>query len=166
MHRPHLHGPRALAAIALFKFVKSALLVVLAGVLFHLRQPDASARFGAWLSALPIATGHELVGRAIDDLLGLSPHTMGLFCVVALVYATLYAIEGFGLWRNARWAEYLTVISTSLFIPFEIYEIARHFAPLKLLTLIINLAIVAYLLWLLRTQRITHAAVTVPSRNA
>jgi uncharacterized membrane protein (DUF2068 family) len=165
MHRPHLHGPRTLAAIALFKFVKSALLIVLAGVLFHLRQPDASARFAAWLSALPLATGHELVGRAIHDLVGLSAHTMGLFCAIALVYATLYAIEGFGLWRNARWAEYLTVISTSLFIPFEIYEIVRHFTPIKLATLIINIAIVAYLIWLLRTQRRAHAAMA-PSRRA
>ena len=80
MHRPHLHGPRTLALIAAFKFVKSALLIVLAVALFHLRQPDATAHFAAWLGALPLATGHELVARAIHELLGLTPHTMALFC--------------------------------------------------------------------------------------
>jgi uncharacterized membrane protein (DUF2068 family) len=152
MHRPHLHGPRTLALIAAFKFVKATLLVVLAIALFRLRHPEASAHFGAWLSALPVATGHEFVSRGIDRLLGLSPQTIGAFSLIALVYAALYAIEGFGLWLNARWAQYLTVISTSLFIPVEIWEMVRHFTPMKLLALVINIAIVAYLVWLLRAE--------------
>ena len=45
MHRPHLHGPRTLALIAAFKFVKSVSLVVLAIVLIRLRHPDAGAHF-------------------------------------------------------------------------------------------------------------------------
>jgi uncharacterized membrane protein (DUF2068 family) len=152
MHRPHLHGPRTLALIAAFKFVKAILLVVLAFALFHLRNPEASAHFGKWLSTLSVATGHEFVSRGIDRLLGLSPHTIGVFSAIALIYAALYAVEGFGLWLNVRWAKYLTVISTSLFIPVEIWEMIRHFTPMKLLALAINVAIVAYLVWLLRAE--------------
>jgi len=152
MHRPHLHGPRTLALIAAFKFVKATLLVVLAIGLFRLRNPEASAHFGAWLSTLPVATGHEFVSRGIDRLLGLSPHTIGVFSAIALFYAALYAVEGVGLWLNVRWAQYLTAISTSLFIPVEIWEMFRHFTPMKLLTLVINVAIVAYLVWLLRAE--------------
>jgi len=152
MHPPHLHGPRTLALIAAFKFLKSALLVALAIALFRLRHPDASAHFGAWLSTLPIATGHEFISRGIHSLLGLSSRTIGLFAGISLGYATLYAVEGFGLWRNFRWAEYLTVISTSLFIPVEIWEMIMRFTPMKLLTLGINIAIVAYLVHLLRAE--------------
>jgi uncharacterized membrane protein (DUF2068 family) len=152
MHRPHLHGPRTLALIAAFKFVKAILLVVLAIALFRLRHPEASAQFGAWLSKLPLATGHEFVSRGIDRLVDLSPQTIGVFSGIALVYAALYAIEGVGLWLNARWAQYLTVISTSLFVPVEIWELFRHFTQMKLLTLAINIAIVAYLVWLLRAE--------------
>ena len=152
MHPPHLHGPRTLALIAAFKFLKSALLVALAIALFRLRHPDASAHFGAWLSTLPIATGHEFISRGIHWLLGLSSRTIGLFGGVVLGYATLYAVEGFGLWRNFRWAQYLTVISTSLFIPVEIWEMIMRFTPMKLLTLVINVAIVAYLVHLLRAE--------------
>ena len=154
-------GPRTLALIAAFKFVKSTGLVVLAVLLFRLSRPEAGAKFAEWLSALPVATGHEFVGHALHEFLGLSPHTIGFLAIVALVYAILYGIEGFGLWRNARWAEYLTVISTTLFIPIELYEIARHFTPMKLGGLIVNIAIVAYLVWLLRTERAAghaHAA--------
>jgi uncharacterized membrane protein (DUF2068 family) len=85
-------------------------------------------------------------------VLGLSPHTFGVFSAVALTYATLYLIEGFGLWRGYRWAEFLTVISTSLFIPLEIWECLRHFTAMKLVGLAINVAIVAYLVYLLRMQ--------------
>ncbi len=151
MH-PHLHGPRTLAAIAAFKFAKTALLIVLAILLFRLSRPEAGAEFAEWLGALPIATGHQFVSRAIHGMLGLEPHTIGLFGVVALIYAVLYAIEGYGLWENARWAKYLTVISTSLFIPFELWEIFKHVAPMKIVTLIINLLIVAYLIHLLRQE--------------
>ncbi|HKE48996.1 MAG TPA: DUF2127 domain-containing protein [Rhodanobacteraceae bacterium] len=162
MH-PH-SGPRALALIAAFKFVKSTLLVVLATLLFRLTRPEAGAEFAAWLTALPVATGHEFVAHALHEFLGMSPHTIGFLAIVALAYAILYAIEGFGLWRNARWAEYLTVISTSLFIPIEIYEMARHFTPMKLGGLIVNIAIVVYLVRLLRLQLAAeHVPVAPPS---
>ena len=148
----HRKGPRTLALIAAFKLVKSTLLVVLAIALFRLTRPEAGAAFMAWLAALPVATGHRFVGQALREFLGLTPHTIGLLATVVLTYAILYAVEGFGLWRNARWAEYLTVISTSLFIPIELWEIARHPTPMKLGGLIVNIAIVAYLVWLLRLQ--------------
>lgn len=165
MHRPELHGPRTLALIAAFKYFKSALLVALAIGLFHLRHPDASAHFATWLSTLPVATGHELVSRAIHGLLGLSAHA-GLFSFIAFGYATLYAIEGFGLWRGARWAEYLTSISTSLFIPLEIWECIVHFTPTKLIGLVINVAIVAYLVYLLRTQLAAERDAALTPRSA
>lgn len=152
MHRPHLHGPRTLALIAAFKFLKSISLVVLAIALLRLRQPEVGAHFREWLGTFPIATGHELIDRAISGLLGMSTHTMDLVAAIALGYAVLYAIEGVGLWINARWAQYLTAISTSLFIPIELWQIARHFTPMKLLALAINVAIVVYLIWLLRAE--------------
>ena len=152
MH-PHLHGPRTLAVIAAFKFFKAALLIVLAIALLRLRHPDATEHFIDWLRALPIATGHQHVMQLIGWLVGTDTRTIGFFAALALGYATLYSIEGFGLWRNAHWAEYLTVITTSLLIPVEIWEIFHHPTPMKVLALVINLAIVAYLVHLLRAER-------------
>jgi uncharacterized membrane protein (DUF2068 family) len=152
MHAPHLYGPRTLALIAAFKFVKSLLLVVLAVALFRLRHPEAIEAFAHWLGTLQVATGHEFVGRAIRWLVGIDAHTIALFSAIALVYATLYAIEGFGLWRNAGWAKYLTVITTCLFIPLELWEMHRHFTLMKVVALVVNIAIVAYLVWLLRHE--------------
>lgn len=166
MPKSHPRGPRALAAIAAFKFVKSGLLVALAILLARLRDPAAVERFAGWLRALPIAAGHEIVGRAVRGLTGLSPHAIGLFGLVAIGYALLYLVEGYGLWRQARWAEYLTIVATSTFIPVEIWELSSRFTPTKLAGLVINIAIVAYLVWLVCRERSAHHEADRPSRSA
>ncbi len=51
-----------------------------------------------------------------------------------------------GLWWAKRWAEYLTLVSTALFVPFEVYEITEGVSALKVIILVINVAIVVYLL--------------------
>ena len=56
-------------------------------------------------------------------------------------------MEAVGLWWQKRWAEYLTLIATALFLPLEVYEIAHKLSPLKIIALIVNIAVVLYLLF-------------------
>jgi uncharacterized membrane protein (DUF2068 family) len=65
------------------------------------------------------------------------------FLLVA--YATLEAVEMVGLWLAKRWAEYLTFVATLAFVPLEVYELLSAFGWLKLVTFIVNVAVVAYL---------------------
>ena len=58
--------------------------------------------------------------------------------------------EGLGLLFRKRWAEYLTVVATSAFVPLELYEIARHLTLTRLVVLVVNIVIVGYLLVRLR----------------
>ena len=58
----------------------------------------------------------------------------------------LEGVEAIGLWLGRRWAEYLTFVATVVFVPYEIYELTKSVTALKVLTLVINLAIVVYLL--------------------
>jgi uncharacterized membrane protein (DUF2068 family) len=44
-----------------------------------------------------------------------------------------------------RWAKYLTIISTSSFIPLEVYELTRRVTSAKLVVLLLNVVVVAYL---------------------
>ena len=66
--------------------------------------------------------------------------------IVLSAYAALEATEMVGLWFNKRWAEYLTFIATTALVPFEIYELANGVSAFKLITLILNVAVVVYLL--------------------
>jgi uncharacterized membrane protein (DUF2068 family) len=61
------------------------------------------------------------------------------------VYAAVFLTEATGLLARKHWAEYMTLISTGLFIPLEVYEIHRHFTWLKVAVTVVNLLIVWYL---------------------
>ena len=51
------------------------------------------------------------------------------------------------------WAEYLTVGVTASFLPWEMYEIVRRLDWLRVGLLVVNLVVLAYLLWWLRRNR-------------
>ena len=46
-----------------------------------------------------------------------------------------------------RWAEYLTFVEVTLLLPLEIYELVSKISYLKIGALVINLVVMAYLLW-------------------
>jgi uncharacterized membrane protein (DUF2068 family) len=69
-----------------------------------------------------------------------------LLGAAAAVYAAMEGVEAIGLWLGRRWAEYLTFVATVVFVPYEVHELTKSISVLKILTLVINLAIVIYLL--------------------
>lgn len=90
-------------------------------------------------------TDSPLVHR-VEGWLSGSGQPVELAALALLAYGTVQIVEGVGLWGGHRWAEYLAVVATSLFIPFEVYEILDRPTPLKVVALALNVAIVAYLL--------------------
>ena len=83
----------------------------------------------------------------IERLVTLDVTTLRLIGLAAATYAVLEGMEAFGLWFQFRWAEYLTLVATALFLPFEVYELNESITWLKVLALVVNLAIFFYLLW-------------------
>ena len=77
---------------------------------------------------------------------------MKLFGVGAIAYGVLELVEGGGLFYRKRWAEWLTVIATSLLVPLELYELVRHPSWLKAVGIAVNLAIVIYLYRVVRRR--------------
>jgi uncharacterized membrane protein (DUF2068 family) len=75
-----------------------------------------------------------------------SPTHLRVLALVLIAFAAVEAAEGVGLWLNKRWAEYLTFIVTTALVPFEVYELTNGVSILKLVALVINLAVVIYLL--------------------
>jgi uncharacterized membrane protein (DUF2068 family) len=57
------------------------------------------------------------------------------------------------LWYGRRWAEWLAVASGGIYVPAEIYELARGPSALKATTLAVNVGIVAYMAWTLWMER-------------
>jgi uncharacterized membrane protein (DUF2068 family) len=144
---------RFIQAIAIFKFFKTILFVLAALGAFGLMREGLADRAREWGSALAFTSGQSIVRHAIDFLTGLSRYKIGALGFVALFYAALFMTEGIGLWRERRWAEYLTVIATGSLIPVEIWEIAHRPTPLRFATFVVNVAVVIYLIVRLRRGR-------------
>lgn len=70
-----------------------------------------------------------------------------LIATGAMLYGALELFEAVGLLLRRRWAEYLVLVATAAFLPLEIDEVLRHATPVKVAALLINIAIVAYLVW-------------------
>lgn len=73
--------------------------------------------------------------------------TLVLIAGGLLAYGLLEILEGVGLWVMQRWGEYVAVVGTSIFLPYEIYEMSDKFSAFKLVLFLVNVAAVVWLIW-------------------
>jgi len=92
-----------------------------------------------------VNSNHGIV-HDLHNLFAISIANLYVAGTAVAAYALLEGTEAVGLWLGRRWAEYLTFLATVIFVPYEIYELTKSVSALKVLALVINLAIVAYLL--------------------
>ena len=88
-----------------------------------------------------------MLREGVAFLSGISPKRIQVIAIATFAYSGLFLVEGVGLWKGLHWAEVLTVVATSSLIPIEIYEIHRHPSLNKVLVLLLNVLILAYLIW-------------------
>lgn len=141
-----------LRTIALYKLLKVFLLLLVAYGELKLRDANLVERLLAWASAHPGGLERRLVTWVVELFSNMSTTRQLVARLVTLAYAAVFAIEGIGLWMEKRWAEWLTVIITGSLIPIELYEMISRPSVGKLLIIVGNAAIVAYLVWHVRTR--------------
>lgn len=131
--------------IGVFKLAKVvALIAIGAGALTHV-QHDVAAHLRGLLSS-------EYVRRLLSKLDRTSNGDVDKLGLAALTYAGLFAAEGVGLLARKVWGEWLTIVITGSFIPFEIYEMVEKRSAIKAIVIALNVAIVIYLL----VRRLRH----------
>jgi len=139
-----------LRLIAFFKLLKAASLIAAGVGLLKLMHNDVAAVLDHWIRVLGLDPGSRFLEHLLARAANVSPKQMRDAGVVSLIYAGLFLVEGIGLWMLKRWAEWVTVIITGSLVPFEAYEIMRRPTAIKIVVLLINLAVVAYLIWRIR----------------
>ena len=129
-----------LAAIAAAIFAFAANRTQLHGPVFKALS-DLQGSLGG-----PVHGNHGLIGE-VRHLFTIESGTLTKVGFVVSAYAIVEGVEAVGLWLMKRWAEYLTLIVTASLLPLEVYELTHKLSPLKVIALIINIAIVVYLLF-------------------
>jgi uncharacterized membrane protein (DUF2068 family) len=88
----------------------------------------------------------KLIGL-IQHSFTLDARTLTYLAIGLVLYALIELTEGVGLWLGKRWGEYFAMVATSVFLPYEIYDLTVKITWLRIGALVINLLLVAYLVW-------------------
>ncbi|MGA2712254.1 MAG: DUF2127 domain-containing protein [Bryobacteraceae bacterium] len=131
--------------IGLFKLAKGLSLLIVGFGLLKLLHRDVASVAEHWIEVLRVDPDNRFIHRALLKVFNVTPKQLRELSVGTFIYAAIFLTEGTGLLARKHWAEYMTLISTGLFIPLEIWEIHRHFTMLKLGVTVVNVLIVWYL---------------------
>jgi uncharacterized membrane protein (DUF2068 family) len=149
------HGrDRGLLLIGLFKLGKCLLFFCLGFGAIHLLHKDLEDEVMRLATALKFDPESRVVSLVLDKVDLIDTHRLREISLATFAYSALALTEGVGLLMEKVWAEYLTLILTVSFLPWELYELARRPSWFRLSLLLINLAVLAYLLWLLRRKKL------------
>jgi len=142
-----------LRLIAVDRLLHVVVLGLLAAAVFVFLA-DREALRGPFLAVLDVLQ-HELgpAGTREDGLFGdarraftVGTRTLVLVGLALAAYALLELVEAVGLWWGRRWAEYLTFVATTVLLVPELYELSTRVTPTKIVALVVNIAVVVYLL--------------------
>ena len=140
------HHNRWLMLIAAFKLAQ-ALLFVLIGVgalrLIHKDIGDLLLRLAFHMRFNPES---RFVNFVLDHAEFVTDKLLRRFSLALFAYAALGTAEGIGLYLEKAWGEYMTLIITASFLPWEIFEVLRCMTVMRSALLIVNILVFAYLL--------------------
>lgn len=163
----HEQSSFILTIVAITKLIEAAMLLAVGFGVHHLMQGNMQAIVLHWTHAVRVDPDNRFAHTLVSKMTGLSPGRLEEIGVGTLLYGTLFAVEGTGLLLKKRWAEYVTIISTAGFLPVEIYEVIQHARLARIVVLVLNAAIVVYLILRLKnTARQDTIAESVPSNLA
>ncbi|PVZ08262.1 DUF2127 domain-containing protein [Actinomycetospora cinnamomea] len=110
--------------------------------------PTAGQIVGILQAGIPGPVGHggPTLLVEVERAFAVPAATLYWLAVALLAYAVLESVEAVGLWYARRWAEYLTFVATTVLLVPEVWEITHGPTPVKVVALVVNVAVVAYLL--------------------
>ena|ERR1700712_3470130 len=151
----HSHD-RWLIIIGTFKILEGLLFVLLGLGLVRLLHRDIGDLLLRAALALRLDTESQFVNVLLDKVQLLTPHKMRLISAGIFLKAGLDFVEGIGLALEKTWAEWLTIGLTASFLPWEVFELARHFTWVKVGITLLNVLVLIYLLWVQRLRLRAH----------
>ncbi len=150
---PKSSHDRGLLLIGLFKLAKAIFFFGVGVGAIHLLHKDLEDEIMRLALKFRFDPESRFVSLLLDKVDLIDAHRLRQISVATFGYSALALTEGVGLLLERVWAEYLTVILTASFLPWELYELVRRLDWFHLSLLLINLAVLGYLVWLLRRKK-------------
>lgn len=142
-----MHTSGALRTVALLEAAKGAL-VLLAGFgllsLIHHDIQRVAERLVVHAHLNP-ASGYPRI--FLDLAKQLTDARLLLLAAGAITYSLVRFTEAYGLWHARRWAKWFAAMSGGIYIPFELFELYARVTWISLGSLVLNIAIVAFMLY-------------------
>ena len=161
LHMAYRFGLRVVASFEAAK----GFIVLAAGLgLFRLLHRDVGEAAEHLVRLLHLDVDSHYPRIFIDAAARLDDTHLRMLAMLALLYSVVRFVEGYGLWRDRRWAEWFGAISGAVYLPTEIYELWEKVTWLRVTVFVVNCVVVWYLVQLLvRRQTHSEAAAASPA---
>jgi uncharacterized membrane protein (DUF2068 family) len=153
-HRGTVQVLRTVAALELAKGM--IVLLSACGVLLLVHREDPWDIADGFLKLLHISPDHHFAQVFLSWADSLTETKVWAVAGVAVAYSVLRFAEAYGLWYARAWAEWIALVSGMLYLPFEIYKLIHHPSPFHIWVFLINVAIVLYMAYELKTGESIH----------
>ena len=158
---PHRRQRRVLRTVAFVEFLKGIFVLLMGLSALMLVHRDVWMIAESLLSLLHINSDRHFAMVFLDFADSVTDARLWAAAQIAFAYSTLRFTEAYGLWKERAWAEWVAFISGTLLLPLEIRELWRGATALRSALFVGNLAIVFYMLYLLRAAHRERRKVAV-----
>lgn len=156
---------RGLLLIGALKLLKGLALLVAGIGLLSLLHRDVAETARHWIEAIRIDPHDRWIDHLLERIGGISHRALRRLGIGTLLYSAVFCTEGVGLLLGQHWAEYMTAGVTASFLPIEAYELAVHPGIVKTVVTLLNVAVVAYLVLEIRSERAHRRSSLPPSES-
>jgi uncharacterized membrane protein (DUF2068 family) len=140
----------AVRAIAIFEAAKGGLVLLVGLGILSLIHKDVEAFAERLVRVSHLNPASHYPQIFVEAASRVTDTHLWLLATAAALYALVRGVEAYGLWKERRWAEWFALVAGGIYVPVEIYEIFHRLSWLKVAVLTTNLAIVAYMAYMLR----------------
>jgi len=161
---PHRRHNTWLILIAAIKLAQALLFAAVGVGALRLVGKDVGDELQRLVDHLRFNTEPRFINFLLERADILNDTMLRRIGALVFIYAGLDLVEGIGLYLEKTWAEYLTLVITASFLPWEIFEIFRRITVIRVGLLTVNALVVIYLLKLVVARgRERHGAARAES---
>jgi uncharacterized membrane protein (DUF2068 family) len=149
----HRRQRQMLKAVALFECFKGIFVALMGLCALALVHKDVWLYAESLLALFHISTDRRSAQLFLDFADNVTDARLWAAARIAFAYSALRFTEAYGLWKGRTWAEWVALVSGALLLPLEIRELFRGVTLVRCALFIGNMAVVLFMLYVIRTNR-------------